>query len=665
MIIYLLKANICLSIFLIIYGGFLRKNTFYRLNRIYFLLAIIGSIALPLLNVVDFVNQHQEISRGEVIKYIPDLGFKVDNQMITGSKTQINALPNPNIYFNFLDVFQAIFLSGMVVFLCKLMVQIISIFRFLNISTPLTINQIKVRNLLGDVSPFSFFNYIFININKHSEEDLSEIIAHESAHARQLHSIDVMMIELFCVFFWINPLAWIMRKFLKQNLEFLTDKTVINYGFDVRHYQYNLLKISGLSPIVVSNNFNFSDLKLRIKMMNKKRSSKLHLMKYFLTIPLGAVLILAFNISKAKPFDVNKGVAEHVKEIMEVVEFKAEILPLIETENVTDNELSEVYVENDIIISEPIIKEEFVSTNKLSTFNFMVQVLDKVTKKGLENAEIHIFGDTKVFKTNFQGVSIIELKQPLATGGKTYVVFDSITLKTCPSYKFWVKYKDIQSEPVVVNQSNHRTIFYFVNNKFSFEEEPKKQEGISTDRKGNLLITPKTKWFYCKEDIIKELKKTQELPIEKRPLYKINNSFVASNYDWNDVNVKSILNLDYWSPDDGEKLVSQFGELAHNGIYNLNVLEKQTIAQKNDYELPFIKPEKNLPKIEKCTPSSDFPPNAIYVIDGKLADSGYLHKNVQVEDIDKLEVMETESAKAKYGESAKKGVILITTKRKN
>jgi hypothetical protein len=661
MTIYLLKANICLIIFLMIYWAFLRKNTFYRLNRIYFLLAIIGTISLPLLNVSDFVNQHQEISRGEVIKYIPDLSFKADNQMITESKVQINSLQTSKIYLNFVDIFQAIFLSGIVVLLCKLIVQIISVFRFLNSSTPLIINQIKVKNLSGDVSPFSFFNYIFVNIYKHSEEDLSEIIAHESAHARQFHSIDVMLIELFCVLFWINPLAWMMRKFLKQNLEFLTDKTVIEEGFEIRHYQYNLLKISGLSPVIVSNNFNFPDLKLRIKMMNKKRSSNLHLLKYFLTIPLGAILILAFNISKAKPFDVHKSVVENVKEMVKSVEFK-EILLLSKNGDLNDKKVF-INLPNSEIISDVEIKTEQVHEKVIPTFNFMVQVLDKVTKKGIENAEIHIFGDSKIFKTNFQGVSIIELKQPLATGGKTYVTFDSTT--SCPSYKFWVTNKDVKSEPVVVNRSNHRSVFYFDNNKFSSEEELKKQEGITTDRKGNLLITPKTKWFYCKEDIIKELEHTQELPIEKRPIYKVNGSVVANNYNWTDVSIYSILNLDYWSPEDGEKLVSQFGESARNGIYNLNVLVKQTIAQKGDTEMPFIRPEKNLPKIERCTPSADFPPNALYVIDGKLTDSGYLHKNVKTEDIDKLEVMETESAKVKYGEKAKKGVILITTKRRN
>lgn len=648
-----------------IYWVFLRKNTFYQLNRIYFILAIISSISMPLLDASDFVNHHQDISRGEVAKYIPDLSFKANNQLVTEQKIPLKSTSNLKIYFNFGDIFQAIFLSGIVVLLCKLIVQIISVFRFLSISTPLIINKIKVQNLSQDVSPFSFFKYIFINISKHSKEDLSEIIAHESAHARQFHSIDVMMVELFCMLFWINPLAWIMRKFIKQNLEFLTDKTVLNYGFNVRHYQYNLLKISGLNPFAVTNNFNFSDLKLRIEMMNKKRSSKVHLLRYILTIPLGAILTLAFNISKAKSFDIHKSVIDNVKEMVKSVEFEPVLMPILD-EKIRDNK-SAIHVENDKIESEEeeIIKDESVMIKKTPTFNFMVEVLDKSTKKGLENVEIHIFGDSKIFKTNFQGVSIIELKQHLATGGKTYVVFDSITFRTCPSYKFWVKYNNIVSEPVIVNRSNHRKIFYFDNNKFSLEEEPKIQDGIMTDRNSNLLTTPKTKWFYCKEDVIKELEQTQDLPSEKRPIYKINGTIVANNYNWNDISVYSILNLEYWSPEDGGKLVSQYGALAQNGIYNLNVLVKQTIAQKGDNEFKFEKLNKPSAKIEKCTPSIDFPANALYIIDGKIADSGYLHKNVKPDEIDKLEVMEIELAKTKYGDKGKSGVILISTKKIN
>ena len=161
------------------------------------------------------------------------------------------------------------------------------------------------------------------------------------------------------------------------------------------------------------------------------------------------------------------------------------------------------------------------------------------------------------------------------------------------------------------------------------------------------------------------MERTQDLPSEKRPIYKINGIIVANNYHWDRVSIYSILNLEYWSPEDGEKLIPQFGELARNGIYNLNVLAKQSIAQKGDGEFKFEKPSISITKIEKCTPSIDFPANALYVIDEKIVDSGYLHKNVKPDEIDKLEVMEIELAKTKYGEKGKSGVILISTKKIN
>jgi beta-lactamase regulating signal transducer with metallopeptidase domain len=244
---YLLKANNCLSIFVMIYWLFLRNNTFYKLNRMYFLLVILISTILPLLNLSDFVNQHQEITKNEIVQQLPDLSLLSQNQEITVSSTQNTVPINPIIPINFQDIFEAIFVSGMLILLCKLIVQIIGIFKILNRSKRININGIELQNLKENISPFSFFNLIFINTNQHSENDLSEIIAHEHTHATQGHSYDVILVELFCAVFWINPFAWVLRKYLKQNLEFLTDKTVLQSGFDVKNYQYNLLKISGLN----------------------------------------------------------------------------------------------------------------------------------------------------------------------------------------------------------------------------------------------------------------------------------------------------------------------------------------------------------------------------------------------------------------------------------
>jgi hypothetical protein len=685
--IYLLKAHICLSIFLMIYWGFLRKNTFYRLNRTYFLFAILSSLLLPLLNVSDFVNQHQEISNTTIVKIIPDLSFQ--HQEVIPKTTIIQTPSSPAITLNYFDILQAIFFSGIVVLLCKLIVQFFSIFKLLKFSKPIIINQIAIRDLSKDVSPFSFFNLIFININKHSEEDLSEILTHEYTHARQLHSIDVMLVELFCIVFWINPLAWMLRKFLKQNLEFLTDQTVLNQGFDSRHYQYNLLKISGLSPIVVSNNFNFSDLKLRIKMMNRKRSSNLHLAKYFITIPLGAMLILAFNISKAKPFDMSKSVVENVKEMVEAVEFESSVQPS-EKETVTSGDLEDIVSEP---LFTPIVQNEKASPDTIKrsgnygTAN--IGIIDSETQGGIKDVQIFDLKGNFLGKTNSQGIGFFNYpeafdrdslrkaipKDSTIFGEKIYPIMRGNTF-----HKIILRYRQFPDCEIVFKNFKRSSLVTFSSGKFELkkdyydsffdkqkegEHKSKHSESISYDHRGNIITTPKTKWFYCKEDIIKELNRTQELELSKRPLYKINGTFVAKDYNWNAVEIMSILNLDYWSPEDGEKLVSQFGEMARNGIYNLNVLGKKVLPKREYKDIEYPISKNPLPKTEKCTPSPDFPPNAMYVVDGKMVDSGYLHKNIQVENIEKLEVMDTELAKAKYGDKGKKGVILISTKKIN
>jgi hypothetical protein len=644
-------------------------------------MAIIGSLLLPLLNVSDFVNQHKEISDAIIVKIIPDLSFQ--NQEIISEPKMVASPVAPTITLNYFDILQAILLSGIAILLCKLIVQFFSIFSLLKISKPIIINQIAVRNLSKDVSPFSFFNLIFININKHSEEDLSEILTHEHTHARQLHSIDVMLVELFCIVFWINPLAWMLRKFLKQNLEFLTDQTVLNQGFDSRHYQYNLLKISGLSPIVVSNNFNFSDLKLRIKMMNRKRSSNLHLVKYFITIPLGAMLILAFNISKAKPFDVRKSVIENVKEMVEAVEFekKTNIIKIeeepveIDFKNTLDTgmktdekNINEEQIDSSKLfkVGETMSPQEFrnrvgyLSKFSKKTILSMFTVTNSDSKTPVKDVEISLVGTNKSSKTNFQGICFLELPVNMT---------NSWDEKGSEKEKYSFQIKLMKDNISSIFSYNHtRPLRYSLGNN-SFKEvdnwHSEKSASYATDLKSNLIITPKTKWFYCKEDVIKELNRTQELELSKRPLYKINGTFVAKDYNWNEVEIMSILNLDYWSPEDGEKLVSQFGELARNGIYNLNVLEKKILPKREYKDIEYPISKNPLPKTEKCTPSADFPPNAMYVVDGKMVDSGYLHKNVQVEDIEKLEVMDTELAKTKYGDKGKKGVILISTKKIN
>jgi hypothetical protein len=690
---YLLKAHICLSIFTMIYGAFLRNNTFYKINRVYFVSVIFISIILPSLNFSDFVNQQEAIVQNKIVQQLPNLNLLSENQeVIVYNKHKVIA-PTSSIEINFQDIFEAIYISGIVIFLCKLIVQIISIFKIYRQSQLVNIKGINVQNLEENISPFSFFKLIFINQNQHSESDLSEIIAHEHTHARQGHSYDVMLVELFCAIFWINPLAWILRKFLKQNLEFLTDKTVLSSGFNAKNYQFNLLKINGLNISSVANNFNLSDLKMRIKMMNRRRSSNLHLLKYSLMIPFGAILILAFNITKAKPFDVQKSVLQNLKETVEAVEFKvnssSKQIQTINQYSVSEN--IEIIADNPIE-SHPIINQKDSTDNSWNSGITDIHITDKITQKGIEGVKVFDDDGKLLAITNFQGICFFNYPKPFKQ-----IFRDSLKMKVKS-----IKVSDYFHKIILLSNNLQKGEFIFKNfqksihitlsndifeenipdwlksERFSFEmtEEEKKSKNwtkmfndrikanslTTLRRDGSVWIEPKTKWFYCKEDIIKELKQTQESSIDKRPVYMVNGKVVANDYKWEELSIHSLVSLNYWKPEDGELMKGKYGEQAKNGMYDLMVLEK-TILPKKEYKDILYATDYVAPKVERCTPSSDFPINAIYIVDGKEVDSGYLHKNVKPEDIVSLNVLQTEKLPTKEDKKGKKGVILISTKK--
>jgi TonB family protein len=95
---------------------------------------------------------------------------------------------------------------------------------------------------------------------------------------------------------WINPAAWLLKREIRHNLEFLADNSVLQSGFDSKNYQYHLLQLSYQDPDVpLVNKFNVSPLKKRITMMNQQKSAKAGILKYSLIVPLALALVLSSN----------------------------------------------------------------------------------------------------------------------------------------------------------------------------------------------------------------------------------------------------------------------------------------------------------------------------------------------------------------------------------
>jgi len=282
-LIYLLKANIALTLFFLAYRWGLRRLTFYVLNRFFLLAGIVCSSVFPLIDVNKLLDRHHEIE--QVVAYVPDL-----------SALQAQ----PEIGFTFWHLLVYIFWTGVAAMSIRFAVQLSALWRIHRKSHPGLLQQHPVKLLGSRINPFSFFRHIYINPSLHQPSELDAILRHELVHVKEWHTIDVLTAELNNIFYWFNPGAWLMKTAIRENLEFITDRRMLQQGADPKAYQYNLIKVSGIPyATAIANNFNFSHLKNRIKMMNQKRSAKYNLLRYLVLGCVVVTALLSLNFSRA------------------------------------------------------------------------------------------------------------------------------------------------------------------------------------------------------------------------------------------------------------------------------------------------------------------------------------------------------------------------------
>lgn len=280
---YLVQVNILLAIIYIGYYTLLRQLTFYRLNRVYFLLGVLFAFSYPFLDIKSIFKRHME-PVGEWMGYLPAFYFE---QVESSIFTLENA------------VYGVIGLVS-VCFTLRLGLQFVSLWRVHLHSRKSVWKAYWYQNVVFPIVPFSFLNKIYVHKEQHGELELYDIFEHEDIHVKGLHTLDIVLFEILLIVCWYNPFVWLVRRAVRQNLEYLTDHQVLNKGVDRQTYQYSLLNVSKHGvPLGVSSPFNFKFLRKRIMMMNKKKSSKLELSKYAFLLPIVIFSAGAFTVSKA------------------------------------------------------------------------------------------------------------------------------------------------------------------------------------------------------------------------------------------------------------------------------------------------------------------------------------------------------------------------------
>jgi len=278
---YFLKVNVAIALFYLFFRLAFYNDTFWKTRRFYLVFSILLSAMYPFISFTDWLEKQEPM---QVIV----LGY-TQLQEITITPQATSKLTVENILL-------AVYALVSAVLLVKMLVQLVSILRWRWKGEKQLLQGIEIISVKEKITPFSFFNMIFINPTLHNEQDTTQILTHELTHARQMHSLDVLISELLVVCCWVNPAAWLLKRETRQNLEFLADNSVLESGFDSKKYQYHLLELSYQTPDVkLGNKFNVSPLKKRITMMNQQKTAKAGILKYSLIVPLALALILSSN----------------------------------------------------------------------------------------------------------------------------------------------------------------------------------------------------------------------------------------------------------------------------------------------------------------------------------------------------------------------------------
>jgi beta-lactamase regulating signal transducer with metallopeptidase domain len=271
-LIYLLQVNLYLLLFYFFYFVILRNETFFKMNRFYLVGSALFSLIIPAMKA-------EWVKDLFITEKVQEFTQSVTHTVITPGIERLNvATVSPD---------QPWLTTTEWLWLIYIMVSLVFLINFLR--KLYKVNRAFKMKLKGRA--FSFFGRIVVDEELEGKET---IVKHELVHARQWHSADVIFFEIFLAINWFNPIAYLYRNAIKNIHEFIADDSAASTLED--RSAYALLLVSNVfntQPQKLTNNFfNQSLLKRRIIMLHKTKSRKVAILKYGLSVPLFAGMLI-------------------------------------------------------------------------------------------------------------------------------------------------------------------------------------------------------------------------------------------------------------------------------------------------------------------------------------------------------------------------------------
>lgn len=290
--VFLIKACVYAIAFYIPFALLIKRSTFFTINRVYLVSGLFLSFVLPL-----YAGPITMPPYGP-----PDLPFM--EPLIIQTESVISQATEPTGSSNIIDLIFSLYLAGVGVRLFLLTISIHDILKLINKGEVVAYQNLKVVKADTPV-PFSFLNYVLLPQTIVSPG----IMEHESAHVRQYHWLDLLIAEFAFIILWFNPVMIAYKHSLKQQHEYLADRSAIKSGISIADYLTGIKQ--QIEPAIdspLTSAFSFHSIKNRINMMTRKRTPVYGLATYTIVLPVIFCLLMAFSPRKHFQIAIPEGI---------------------------------------------------------------------------------------------------------------------------------------------------------------------------------------------------------------------------------------------------------------------------------------------------------------------------------------------------------------------
>jgi len=432
---YIFRVALALTVLYIVYFTLFREGKNFLFKRIYFIGAVLMSITIPMISFqVEVIVQNEAAAVVPFSAYTqsPDLEVQFADNPARQTESIIQTIWHHISQLGWLEVVWIVFALGAGVLLLRTVIGHFKIRKVVKNASPYTLYGDSVRVATEKLPPFTYFRKVVIPVNILDSPYLQAVISHERIHAKGWHCLDLYMADILCILQWFNPFAWLLKRAVRDNIEFLTDDLVTRQ-MNQAEYQMGMVSLAGKDMMLAFPAVsNMSQLKKRIEMMKKAKPIRYQWARVLLLMPVIALLTITLSgrevsiIESDHTGDTNTtlGIAMPTSDIPVLLQHISNVEKKIDPYFVIDGKLCSADTLDADIINKSNIRNAKVLSGESALTLYGVEpvvVMDTSNDSGADGLDMNVRSQN-IAKTQTSSRSKIDFK--MSDTSKVYYVFD-------------------------------------------------------------------------------------------------------------------------------------------------------------------------------------------------------------------------------------------------